>query len=134
LNVYNIMYASYAYSRYNVEVEATTGLGLILRYIMYAIVLVGVSNEKTRETSNMFIFFLILIFSDILGSTIVIFGRVMRGFLIAWFPALHNLNVLHTRHRKIILIIIYIYGLLLLIATLIRGYSEITPYRTIVSK
>jgi hypothetical protein len=134
MNAYNIMYASYAYSRFNAKVEVTTGIGLILRYIMYAIVLVGVSNEKTRETSNMFMFFLTLIFFDILGSTISIFGRVSRGFSIAWFPALQNLNVLHAKYRKIILIIIYLYGILILMDSLITGASEITPYRTIFSK
>jgi hypothetical protein len=128
------MYASYVYSQFNTNPELTTGIGLILRYIMYAIVLTSASKEKTMETSNMFIFLLVLIFSDILGSTIRIFGRVANGFLIAWFPALHVLNVLNAKYRKIILMIVYLYGLFILIAMIIRGYHEITPYQTVFSK
>jgi hypothetical protein len=105
--------------------------GTISRYMIFFIVLISLPNIKEKYFSNMYVAFLSFVFAYLLGQSINIFGRLSTGFSFAWFPVIHVINIYHTRYRRIVLLLLYSWGLFYFIFSLKNNFGEVVPYKSI---
>jgi hypothetical protein len=125
------------------ETESNSGLGFLLRYFIFTSVLLFSPKNGDKIVNKAFIWFLLLIFTDVLASTIWIFYRLRVAFDFSWFLMLHFINTQRTKFRKILLLAIFSYGFLMFVYSLTiegvsrfnrHGADSVVPYVSIFEK
>jgi len=115
------------------ESEIRTGLGMLSTRIMFALLLFFVPNIVSKQSSNAFIGFLILVMSSFLGSAYIILARITAGCAFLWFPVLHLINKDPWKYKCIFVLLLLIYGFLGFVIPVMNGSNEILPYKIIFS-
>jgi hypothetical protein len=137
-------FQNYTLANSNVKVTGrNSGLGFLLRYFIFTIVLLFSPKEDDKTVNKVFIWFLVLISADLLASSIWIFYRLRVAFDFSWFLMLHIINTHRTKFRKLLLLAIFLYGFMIFAYSLtIEGVSRfnrhggdsVVPYVSIFEK
>jgi hypothetical protein len=121
-------------SVYNSKTEMGTGIGVGLRYLMMVIIIITFYNKTEKESSNVLTAFLVYIFTDCLGIQVTIFLRLSFGFSFIWLPVIDFINAHSTKYRKIIVLSLFFWTFIVLIANYRNNMNAMIPYKTIFSK
>jgi len=110
--------------------EISTGIGRIVRFFLYTLILLPlVIYRDKRAASDGLVLFLIVIVFDVLAQHIVVFSRISRGFLFAYFILIVAILESKSKYRQIVVLSIFALSFVLYIGNL---YNEQNlPYQTI---
>jgi hypothetical protein len=124
-------YASYAKTMYNIPNENSILFDAV-HYFIFSTVIFLMPDIKTKSAGNAYCFYTTLNFVYVLGGASGIFNRLNYLFLPAWFPLLHQINIYHSKYRKVILLIVLFWVLASFIASVgLMGSYDVVPYKSI---
>jgi hypothetical protein len=122
----------YGITRWWENATLSSGLGVLVRFITYFVMLLPCINDNKKEENKTLLLFLISIFFDLLSMKIFIFTRISRGLLFSYFLMIKEIKTGKSRYRSVFLIIIYFLILIYFIGVLQSNNS--VPYRSIFQK
>lgn len=133
------LYAHYETSNYNRDAEINSGLGILLKFLIIALMLFfgkkNLINYRLYNVSCIFLF--CLAFSFVLFMEIHIFNRIKDIFIIGFMIGLLNMSFSQKQHTKFIIAIIMPLLFILLIGDIKNAQSSnfsglgIIPYQSI---
>lgn len=110
--------------------EASTGLGRVLRFIIYFLFLLPlIIYTDNKQSSHGIIFMLLIIIFDILAQHMGVFSRISRAFLFGYFVIIIAIVNGKSRYRQVLLTLLYVGLSVLFFGNMLNGVN--LPYRTI---
>lgn len=125
-------------NRYNASIwleqpEITgSGLGRILRFSVYLLILYFVPIDTLENRSILMLFFIYAIM-DVLSSEIIIINRIGRGINFSILLAIYQIIKTRQFWRPIVTVCLWAMLVVLLYANLSNGFAYCVPYRSILS-
>ena len=110
--------------------ETSTGLGRILRFILYFLFFLplGIIKDKKQASNGIFLLLIVVLF-DILAQHMGVFSRISRGLLFGYFVMIVGIASGKSRYRIVLLSFIYVGLSLLFLGGMLNGVN--LPYKTI---
>jgi hypothetical protein len=111
-----------------------TGLTVLIRILIYVAILISVSDENRKETSQALVLFMSMIFFDFISLKIGIINRLARGLLFSYYPIITQIGNGKSKYRIICLVFVYLLAFALFSATLLGDGHGSRPYISIFDK
>lgn len=136
-NILNMLANTYYGDRYANSVwldvpEVSSGLGRLLRFSLYLVILYFLPNDTPQNQSIQMLFFLYVI-TDVMSSEVIILNRIGRGFIFISLVAVYQIVCTRRFFRPIIISCIFTMLATLLYANLMNGFVRCSPYMSVFS-
>jgi hypothetical protein len=119
---------------WNSSAGISSGLVVLLRFILYTILLFSCVNNNKKEESQTLVLFLFMILFDCFTLKVPILARISRGFLFSYFLIIKEIMSGKSRYRSVITILACFLIFLMFFAVLLTGGNYSVPYRSILGE
>lgn len=114
--------------------ETASGLGIIIRFIMFFIILIFFPIYKTPNGKFIITLFTLFALLDIASIQITIITRIARGIIFIYFPIVYYLTTTSYKYKQLASICVWSILIAIFIQSLNTGFNECIPYTTIFNK
>lgn len=125
------MYGNYTVTEWFEPIEIGSGLGMILRYVCYFIILLFFPIDRIRNGRFIFVLFMLYVVIDIISIQITIINRIGRGFIFCYLPCVYYLTTTQYKYRQIASSLVWTILLVLFVKQLLDGFNQCSPYMSI---